>query len=72
MEVGEVHILGVDAEGVAAVVLSLEVDGHGTHGLAAHHGVVFAFQRDVDLGAAVSELELGQLAAFVEADDGAV
>ena len=72
VEVAELDVVVVEADGVAAVLLSLEVDRHFAFVLSIDHSVVLAFQRDVDLGATFSELELGQLAAFAEADDGAV
>ena len=37
-----------------------------------NHGVIPIVLWDIDLGAVVPELELGQLAAFAEADDGTV
>ena len=72
VQVGEADVLAVEAQVVAAVLLGLEADGHGTHLFAADDGVVLAVDRDVDLGATLSELELGQLATSVEAHDGAV
>ena len=72
VQIGEADVLAVEAQGVAAVLLGLEADGHLTHLFAADDGVVLAVDRDVDLGATLSELELGQLATSVEAHDGAV
>ena len=71
VEVGEFNILGTEADGVGAILFSLEVDRHFTHSSGVDHSVVF-LQRDIDLGAVAVELELGQLTAFIEADDGAV
>ena len=72
--VNEVHITELDilcseAQRVATVFLSLEVDGHLAHALAVHQGIVLVVLRNVDLCAVRFELELGQLATFVEAND---
>ena len=72
VEVGEADILGVEAKGVAAVLFSLEADGHLAHLFSVDDGVVLAFLREADLGVVRIELELRQLTAFAEADDGAV
>ena len=72
VEVGEADFLGVDAEGVGAVVLSLEADGHFAHLGGVDDSVVLAFLRDEHLGVVLVELELGQLVASVETHDGAV
>ena len=77
MQVAETHFLGVEAEGVSAVLSSLEIDGYCrdvaryvfTH---VDHSIVLAVLRDVNLGAVFPELQLGQLAAFTEADNGSV
>ena len=75
--VNEVHIskldiLCIEAQRVATVFLSLEVDGYLAHALTAHHGVFLIADGNVDLCAVRFELELGQLATIVEANDCAI
>ena len=72
VEVLHLNVFGVDAKGVGAVVFSLEADRHLTFGFAADDCVFAVVLSDADLGAVLTELELGQLTAFTEADDGAV
>ena len=72
VQVAGLHVLSIDADGVGTVALGLEVDRHFAVSGAADHSEVFVALRDVELGALSVELELGQLTAFVEADDGAV
>ena len=72
VQVVEADLLAGEAEGEAAVVLGLEADRHLAHGFAVHHSVVLTVDGDEDLGAVGVELELGQGAAFAEADGGAV
>ena len=72
VEVIHLHVLGLHGEGVGAVLAGLEADGHlGLVG-AANDGVILIALWDVELGAVRVELELGQLAAFVETDDSIV
>ena len=72
VQIIHLHVLGVDADGVGAIFGSLEVDWHFTAGFSADDGEVFTILWDIELGAVLEELELGQLTAFIEADDGAV
>ena len=72
VEVVHLDILGVNADGIGAVLFGLEVDGHLAFGGAANDGVVAVALRDIELGAVLEELELRQLLAFTKADDGAV
>ena len=72
VEVVHFHVLGVDREGVLAVLVGAEVDGHFTLAVAADDGVFLCALRDVEVGILLAEVELGQLVAFVEAHDGVV
>ena len=72
VEVGEAHFHAGKAEGVGAALFSFEANRDLTHIVNADYGIVFARLGDVDLGAVLLDLELGQLLAFIEADDGTV
>ena len=72
VEVLHLNVFGVDAEGVGAVLFSFEADRHFTDFFSVDDGVVLVALFEIDLGAVVAELELRQLTAFTEADDGTV
>lgn len=61
-----------DGQGVGAVLFCLEVDGQLALMFGADNGIVPVVLRDVESGAVVPDPELGQLATFAEAYDGAV
>ena len=72
VEVVHLQVLGINGNSVAAVVFSLEADGHLTFVGAAHHGVVFAALLEVDAGAGFVQVELLHHAAVAKADDSIV
>ena len=72
MEVAELNVLVAEADGVGAVLFSLEADGHLVLGIAVDHGVVLVVLGEEQLGVVGVELELVEFAAFVEADIGGI
>ena len=72
MEVAHFHAFGVDGEGVGAILVGLEVEGHLALGIGIDYGVIHIVLRDIELRAVAPYLEFGQLMAFADADDGAV
>ena len=72
MEVSHFGVAHFNAEGVSAIFGGAEVDRHLTFVGATHHSEVFIVLGEINLGIVGVELELGQLAAIVEADDSAV
>lgn len=47
MQIAETHLIRVEADGVGAVGLSHEIDGHGAHVFTANHCIVLAVLRDI-------------------------
>ena len=72
VEVVHLHVHGVDREGVLAVLVGAEADGHFALGFGADDGVFLSALRDVEVGVLRAEVELLQLVALVEDHDGIV
>lgn len=67
-----IHVLGVDGDGVAAVLFGLEADRDFAFGFAADGCKFFAVLSQADVGVVRVEHELVQVVVAVEVDDGAV
>ena len=72
VEVAERHVLAAEAQCILAVFLGFEVEGHLALGFGIDYSVIHIVLWNIELRAVVPQLELGQLAAFAEVDDGAV
>ena len=72
MEVFHLDVLSFNAEGEGTVLGSAEVDRSCVLIDAAHHGKLFSVFSDIELAAVIIKHELGQLAAFAEANHGTV
>ena len=69
MEVAELNVFGVEAEGVGAVFFSLEADGHLALVVSVDHSVIVAVDGHVDL-AAVAEAHAAEVVALAKAHAG--
>ena len=70
MQVVEADALRGEAQGVGAVALGLEADGHLAHLGSAGHSVVLAFDGHVDLRVVRVELDLKEVLVDAEAQAG--
>ncbi len=72
VQVAERDLLVGEAQRVAAVLLSLEVDRDFARLTSIDYSVVLVVHRDVHFGVVLAEVELLEGVAFTEADDGVV
>ena len=72
VQITHLHALGIDRNLVSAVLLGLEIQRHFALAVAEGNGVFLAALRDINIGVLLAEVELAQLTAFVEGDDGFV
>ena len=72
VEIAELGFLGLDVDGVVAVLVGQEVTGLHALLIAVGDGVVLAILRDVESGIVGVEDELGQAVVLVETDDSLV
>ncbi len=72
VEVIHFNVVGIDAEGISAIVGSLETDRHLAFVVAADDGVVVISLFDIDLGVVGAHHGFRHLLAFAKANHGAV